>query len=293
MPDELVTALLGRPQLRVVVATTAELSREARELQHAQAASAALLAQGLTAAVLVAALQKGKARINLQLECDGPLRGFFADAAASGEVRGYVKNAAVAVENAGEFRWRPALGNSGFLSVLRDLGRGEYYRSSVELTAFDLQADLEHYFALSEQLEAAVSLSTCREGSEALAGVAGVLIQPLPEGDRDELARLREALSTKRPLDAALRARPGGSAANLLKQLFPRDDVEVMAQVPLQFRCDCSLERVLKALVVLGAAELSDMIQTEGHAEVRCEFCSRRYEVSRAELETLRDGLTA
>lgn len=293
MSDELVTALLKEHNLRVVLTTTGELSREARRFQEAHSTSASLLAQGLTAALLMGALQKNASRLNLQLECDGPMRGLFADANSLGEVRGYIKNALLSIENTGAFRWRPALGNSGFLSVLRDLGKGEYYRSSVELVAFDIARDVERYFTLSEQLEAAVAIAASASGDEALAQVAGVLVQPLPDGDREELERIRRRLHDEGALEKALNQRPGQSAAQLLTALFERGDVEVMSRMPALLRCDCSRERVLRALVVLGRDELKDMIAKEGRAEVRCEFCSKRYTVERDELQTLLDGLTA
>ena len=106
----------------------------------------------------MAALQKGQQRVNVQVECDGPLRGLFVDAGADGTVRGYVKNALFQLEAVeGEFKWRPALGNSGFLSVLRDVG-SEYYRSSVELKALSLASDLNYYFDTSEQVTTRLAL---------------------------------------------------------------------------------------------------------------------------------------
>src|SRR4051812_14441435 len=189
MADELVSALLRAEDLRVVLALTGDLSRRARELAAMRPGSAAMLAQGLTAGLLLAALQKERARLNLQLECDGPLRGLFVDASSTGEVRGYVKNPHVEhLGGEGEFRWRPVLGNTGFLSVLRDQGGGESYRSSVQLARFDLARDLEAFFADSEQLRAEVILGAVPEGEEPLAVVGGWLLQPLPGGDVEVLA---------------------------------------------------------------------------------------------------------
>src|SRR5690348_11051981 len=106
MVDELVSTLLPKSGLRVLVAMTAQTSEKARSLAGLSSTSAALLAQGLTAGALMGALQKDNSRINLQLECDGPLRGMFVDADAQGHVRGYVKNPHVEFAGASEaFRW--------------------------------------------------------------------------------------------------------------------------------------------------------------------------------------------
>jgi molecular chaperone Hsp33 len=288
MADELVTALLRESGLRVVVVTAGELAREGRRLQRAKGAAAALFSQALVGGLLVGALQKGRARIHLQIECDGPLRGVFVDANAEGHVRGYVKNPQVSWEGeAGAFRWRPALGNSGFLSVLRDLGGGEYYRSAVELVHFDLGQDLQRYFKTSEQLETVLSLTALADAGEPLARVAGVLIQPLPEGDREALERLALRLEGEKGLRGALGGTPAPSAPALLRTLFPEADLEVMSRLPARYSCGCSRERVHRALLAMGRAELQDMLAKEGQAEVTCEFCSTQYLVTGDEIRGL------
>lgn len=288
MSDELVSGLLKDSDLRVVLVRTTQLCRQARARHRAEPASAALLAQGLTAAALLASLQKREdSRLNLQLECDGPVRGFFADAAPSGAVRGYVKNPYVAHLGAeGEYQWRPLLGNQGYLSVLRELDTGEYYRSAVELERFDVAADLEHYFAQSDQLPSRVYLALL-PGAEAepLGTVAGLLLQPLPEGDRADLQALGEQLAaTFRSTLAEHASRP---AAQLLRTLVPRPDLELLQHYPLAFRCSCSKERVMRALATLGRAELQDMLEKDGQAELTCQFCETRYVAGAEELHAL------
>jgi molecular chaperone Hsp33 len=288
MGDELVTGLFRQSGLRVVVVTAGELAREGRRLQRAQGAAATLFSQALVGGLLVGALQKGRARIHLQVECDGPLRGVFVDANAEGHVRGYVKNPQVSwAGEAGAFRWRPALGNSGFLSVLRDLGGGEYYRSAVELVHFDLGRDLERYFKTSEQLETVVSLTELGEPGEPLARVGGVLIQPLPEGDREKLEQLAVRLRGEEGLRSALSGASSPSGPALLKTLFPEADLEVMSRLPASYTCGCTRERVLRALLAMGRNELQDMLTKEGQAEVTCEFCGTQYLVTGDEIRGL------
>ncbi len=289
MADELVTALLRKGNLRVLVATASDVARHARELSHLRPASASLLAQGLVASALLGALQKNEdSRLNLQLECDGPLRGMFLDADARGNVRGYVKNRGLDIEGHSEpFRWRPALGNRGFLSVLRDRGDGDHYRSAVELRHFDLARDLEAYFSSSDQLRTHVAIELCAEGAEPLAAVAGVLVQPLPDGDPAAFAAAGERLRSPLGLRAPLAANPGASAAALLKALYGGEDPEVMSRFPLAYTCSCSRDRVLRALAAMGRADLEELLRQNGQAEVTCEFCTARYVVGAKELESL------
>jgi molecular chaperone Hsp33 len=291
MADELVSGMLKDVDLRVVLALTSELSRKARDTHQSKGASAALLSQGFTAAALMGALQKGEARINVQLECDGPLRGFFVDADSAGVVRGYVKNPYVThVGTEGDYRWRPVFGNKGYISVLRDIGEGEYYRSSVELERFDFEEDLERYFNISDQLATQLKLEqlpVVKDGvTEPLGLVAGVLLQPMPSGDKDAFQELGSQV--KRGLREALKAHGAEGAAALLKALLPgRADLEIMSRYPLSFTCSCSREGVKKALLAMGREELTDMMEKEGKAEVTCQFCTTQYVIPKDELREL------
>ena len=240
MSDELFSALLSGSGLRVVVALTTLVSREARRLHSAEAGSAALLAETLTGVSLLAALQKEKARVSLQLECDGPVRGLFVDA-DGGSLRGYVKKPGLAVLGAeGAFHWRPLLGNHGYLSVVRDLGEGEFYRSSVELEAFELGRDLERYFAVSDQVETVARIRTVPAGGEVLGAVGGILVQKLPDGDGAALLETGRRL-TPESLDCALLEANGfgpgpaplalpGRRARRPDQAAPRVPVRMLAR---------------------------------------------------------------
>jgi len=263
--DGLVRGVLPAANLKWAACVTAGLKGEAARRHGLAEGSAAVLGEAVNAAVLLAALQKGDTRINLQLECDGPLRGLFVDASAAGHVRGYVKEPLL-------YGTAAVLGRSGFLSVLRDLGKGEHYRSSVELSAMELGPDLERYFAASDQIPTRVALSS----------TGGVLLQCLPGADPAELERAATGLKAR--LDAAL---TGASAALLAKALFGDEPFEVLASYPLEWKCTCSKERVLRALTTMGPEELADMIAKEGKASAKCQFCGQSYEVSAAELTAL------
>lgn len=294
MSDELLTAVLPESDLRVILCTSTAMAQEARRIQQAHRGSALVLAQGLTAGVLLGALQKTRQRINFQLECGGPLRGMFIDADNEGTARGYVKNPNLDhVGNPGAWEWRPLLGNSGYLSVLRDLGGGEFYRSSVELEAFEISSDLERYFRISEQLETRVAIEELPIGDEPLGIVAGLLIQPLPDGDRAALEALGNRIRGDRTLRRALVERPDATASSLLQALFPDSTPDVTGRMPVAYRCTCDRERVVRALLAVGRAELQDILDTEGKAEMTCQFCLTQYTVEGEEIRGYLAGLSA
>jgi molecular chaperone Hsp33 len=206
-------------------------------------------------------------------------------------VRGYTKNPHVAHVGAeGEYRWRPVFGNKGYISVLRDIGEGEYSRSSVELERFDFAEELERYFTLSDQVATQLKLEqlpvVVNGTSEPLGIVAGVLLQPLPDGDRDAFQAL--GLQVKQHFREALQAHAAEGGAALLKALLPgRDGLEIMSRYPLRFSCTCSLDRVKNALMAMGRAGLMDLLEKEGKAEVTCQFCTTQYVIPGNEIREM------
>ncbi|MBL9038713.1 MAG: Hsp33 family molecular chaperone HslO [Archangium sp.] len=289
--DGVARALLPRHDIQISVAVATHAARLGREKHQLRAAAAALLGQGLTGAALVASLQKNESRINLQVACDGPLRGLFVDASSTtGDVRGYVKNPFAEVElSNGPFRWRGALGNAGYLAVLRDIGKGEFYRSSVELTAMSLAEDLNHYFETSDQVATRVAIDLVRAGDEGLGAVGGVLVQALPNGDAARVAELGSTLPAA--LVRALNEPQPLTATSLLATLFPADEVDVTFTGPLQWRCTCSKARVMETLAALGRAEVQDLLDTQGSAAIVCQFCATRHEATFHDLVTLLESM--
>ena len=288
MTDRLVRALWAEKGLSASIAVVTQAAREGQKLHGLHDVSAMLLGQLLTAGALLVSLQKDQTRVNVQLECDGPLRGMFVDAGADGYLRGYVKNPSLAVEgHHGPMRWRPALGNSGFLSVLKDVGEADYYRSSVELKAMEPAVDLEHYFAASEQVATRIALAVERGPDQPLGAVAGVLVQALPNGDRGALEQLGQGLSARLEQLAAGGASLEGDAllANLLPGFTP------MSTLALGWRCNCSKERVLNALSAMGKAELEQLLAEKGGAAASCQFCGKRHEATAEDVKALIAGL--
>jgi len=286
--DHLIRAIWREPGIRFMAAFATQSAREARDSHGCAPTSAALLAQGLTAgALLASALGKERGRVNLQIACDGPAAGLFVDAGTDGSMRGYVKNPSVYfASGAGEpLRPERALGRSGYVSVLRDFGGGEIYRGMVELTACELAADLDHYFAASEQTDTAVALTTLSDPDEPLGMVGGVLLQRLPNGNAQALERAREALRAG-ALDRALSAERSVSAITAALGIADAE-LDLLADYPLSLRCNCTRDRALLAVMTMGVAEIQSLEQERGEAELICHFCGRAYRVGREELHEL------
>ncbi len=287
MADRLCRGLLPSRGLRAVFVRVGDTARMARVLHGLYPTSALLFAEALAAGTLVAALQKENGRVNLQLECDGPIRGLLVDADPDGNVRGYVRRPAVHFPGDPQRGARAALGGSGYLSVLRDLGAGQLYRSAVQLEALDLAADLRRWFAASEQVATALDLAVVERDGEPLGEVAGLLVQRLPDGDDAavESARARIAGGALRRALAA-----GAGAQDAIREVAG-DGFDLLADVELAYRCGCSHQRARAAVSALGADGVAEVLANEREAVITCEFCRSRYVVTEPELADIRRRL--
>lgn len=290
MIDRLVRGLYPSRGLRAMFVRVGDTARMVRVLHGLAPAPARLFAELLAGGALVGALQKeARGRVNLQLEGDGPVRGLFVDADPDGNVRGYVRVPGVEAAGDPAAAARAALGAAGYLSVIRDLGEGRFYRSAVALAGDDVAGVLRRWFAVSEQVETALDLCVVPRGDEPLGDVVGLLVQRLPDGDAAAVQALREALAG----GALARALAGGAAAQEVLAAVAGPGFELLADQEVAYRCGCSLARARAAVSALGADGVAEVLASEGRAEVSCEFCHAHYELDRAALEDLLARLRA
>jgi molecular chaperone Hsp33 len=284
MIDRLVRGLYPSRGLRVLLVRIGDTARMVRVLHGLTPATARLFAEVLAGGALVGALQKdARGRVNLQVEGDGPARGLFVDADPDGNVRGYVRAPGAVAPGEAAAAAQAALGRSGYLSVIRDLGGGKFYRSAVALAGDDFAGALRRWFAVSEQVETALGLAVLPRGEEPLGDVVGLLVQRLPDGDGAAVQALREALAGG-ALERALAA--GGSAQEVVAAVAG-PGFELLADQEVAYRCGCSQERARTAVSALGASGVAEVLAEQGQAEVTCEFCHARYLLDRAALEAL------
>lgn len=288
MRDEAVRVHLRESDLLVVGVLCTQTARRARLIHGCMPTSAGVLAQGLAATVGVANLLSGQARINLQVTCDGPLKGLFVDADAQGGARGYVKNAGVNFLTAGgPFDAAGSWGGQGVLSVLRELKAGEFYRGSIALEQFDLARDLERYYRESEQIETAIFLDVAAEGPEQLGQVRALFVQAMPGAQKGAVDHARQLVES-----TGLPAAPE-RAMDLVRPLAAHTggDLDVLAEVPVDYVCGCSADKVLRAVLAMGREEIGDMLRREGKAVATCAFCHTVYEVSGQQLQQMIDTI--
>jgi molecular chaperone Hsp33 len=294
MSDHLIRGIYRERGLRVVAASTTALCREAINRHECPPLAAIALGRALTAAALLGAGLKGEEHIGIQLSGKGPLRGLFVDVDAKGNLRGYVSAPAALLSADPRPSDLPAaLGRQGFVNVLRDDGRGEFYRGLTQLVSGTVDADIEHYLVASEQVPSALALGVALSPEGALLGAGGILLQVLPSGDAAALREARRGV-TSAAVEARLAAGEA-SAEELCLAVLPRDEEDPLelfeARSPLAFHCPCTRERASRALKSLGPLTLQDIIQVDRQALVTCDFCGDRYEYDLEALLELKSAL--
>ena len=290
MADHLVRLITSDGALRAVAADTTLLTEECRRRQQTDPTATVALGRLATAAALMGGLLKGEQRLALIVEGSGPLKRLQAETDAYGRVRATLKEPIAGLPpKDGRFDVAGAVGQAGFLHVVKDLGLKEPYRGMVQLVTSEIGEDLAYYFVTSEQTPSTVALSVALDQELQVAAAGGFILQLLPGGDPALVEQLEARLAQLPPTTTLLRQ--GVTPTAILEQLLEGIPLTHLGQIPLSFCCTCGREQVAGVLKLLCHEELDEPLADPGEATVICEFCKEAYRFERAELEDIRDSL--
>ena len=284
--DYIVRATAANHQLRAFAVTSRDIVEKAREIHNTSPVATAAIGRMLTAASMMGSMMKGeKDVLTLQVECGGPIGGITVTADSNADVKGYVNNPNVILPpNAqGKLDVSGALG-PGFLNVIKDIGLREPYNGQTHLVSGEIAEDLTYYFATSEQVPSSVGLGVLMDKDNHVRQAGGFIIQVMPDTDDEVIdkleARLGEVHSVTDMLDK------GMTPEDILGYVLDGMDVEILETIPTQYKCNCSVERVSKAIASIGKKDLQEMIDDGKPIEVNCQFCGSHYKFDTEQLKT-------
>lgn len=287
MSDYIVRAAAADSQIRAFAATTRETVETARGAHNTSPVATAALGRLLTAGAMMGTMMKGeKDLLTLQIKGSGPIGGVTVTADSLGRVKGYVDHPDVILHanEKGKLDVAKAVGQ-GMLRVIRDMGMKEPYVGQTVLQTSEIAEDLTYYFATSEQVPSSVGLGVLMERDNTVKQAGGFIIQLMPFTDEKIIDALEKKLARITSVTAMLDA--GMMPEQILEQILGEFGLEITDTVPTQFYCNCSRERVEKALVSIGKKELQTMIADGKPVNLNCHFCNTDYEFGVEDLKRI------
>lgn len=287
MNDYIIRAIAANDQIRAFAAVTTETVEEARKDHNTSPVATAALGRLLTAGAMMGTMMKGdKDILTLQIKAGGPLEGITVTADSKGRVKGYVGNPNVCIpaNSKGKLDVAGAVG-VGFMNVIKDMGLKEPYVGQVALQTSEIAEDLTYYFATSEQVPSAVGLGVLMNKDNTVRQAGGFIVQLMPFAEESTIAKLEENVQKITSVTSLLEE--GHTPESLLEKVLDGFDMEVNEKIPTEFYCNCSRERVEKALISIGRKELNEMIQEGKPIEMNCHFCNHNYEFTVEELKEI------
>ncbi len=287
MSDYIVRAIAANNQVRAFAATTREVVENARAAHNTSPVATAALGRLLTAGTMMGSMMKNeKDMLTIQIKCDGPIGGLTVTADVMGNVKGYVENPNVMLppSKQGKLDVANALG-LGVLNVIKDMGLKEPYVGQTILTTSEIAEDLTYYFATSEQVPSSVGLGVLMEKDNTVKQAGGFIIQVMPFVEDAVVDKLEENIAKLEPVTTMLDK--GMSPEQILETVLEGMDVEYTDRMDTNFVCNCSKNRVEKALISIGKKDIQEMIDEGKTIEMHCHFCNTSYEFTVDELKEI------
>ena len=276
MADRVLAAFPEAGALLVRAAQTTDLVEEARRRHGTSPTATAALGRALTGALLLGSLLKGDTSILLQWRGDGPLGAVVAEGRPDFTARGYVARPAADVPpREGKIDVGTAVGRSGDLVVVKDLGLGEPYVSTVPIQTGEIGDDLAYYLTVSEQVPSAVGLGVFITPEYRVGAAGGILVEALPGAPDEAVERVAENLVSLGAVTDVIRA--GEGIEGVLGRVLAGIPYRVEALGVPRFRCRCSPERLDATLAALGPGEARRLLEEEGAIRARCGFCGAEW----------------
>lgn len=288
MKDYLIRGIDKLGRLRIFVASTTNLVEEAREMHGTSPTATAALGRSLTAASMMGIMMKNdKDTLTLKINGGGPIGNILVVAKNQGRVKGYVDHpeADVAPKSKGKLDVGRLVGKEGMLTTIMDLGLKEPYVGQANLISGEIAEDLASFYLLSEQQPSAVSLGVLVNRDRTVLAAGGYIIQLLPGILDEDITKIENALAKVEPVSTLIAK--GMSPEEIMYEILSDFDMQILDKVDLKFECDCSREKIENVIISLGKKEINDIIEEDGKAEVVCQYCNKKYQFNKEDLNKI------
>lgn len=288
MSEYMVRATAAEGQIRVFAVTAKDLVERAKNHHNTSPVMTAALGRLLMGGVMMGAMMKGEKDIlTIQIQCSGSAKGLMVTSDALGHVKGYpfVNDVILPANDKGKLDVGHAL-DLGVMSVIKDMGMKEPYVGQVALQTGEIGDDLTYYFATSEQIPSSVGLGVLMNKDNTVKAAGGFILQLMPFAREELISDVEKKIGALQSVTSLIEN--GETPEQLLSAVLGDIGFEVTDTLPVEFRCDCSRERILKSLATLGKKDLDELIHSGEGIEVKCQFCNTAYTFSPEDLKEIR-----
>ena len=271
----------------MMASDTTDIVEKAKSIHGTSKVCTAALGRLLTGASFMGQMMKEeKGSVTLRINGGGPAGSVIAVADSLGNVKGYVMNPEIELplkEN-GKLDVGGAVGTDGYLTVMKDFGTGDPYTGQVQIVSGEIAEDITAYYAISELLPTVCALGVLVNPDMTVACAGGFIIQLLPAADEETISKVERCISGLKPVTTMLASgmKPEDICVNVLNEF----EMEILDEFDINFKCDCSRNKVEKALISTGVKELEDMAKDEV-TSVSCQFCREKYDFTSADISRI------
>ncbi|MGB4407551.1 MAG: Hsp33 family molecular chaperone HslO [Sphaerochaeta sp.] len=279
--------ILKNGQVRLTAISATTLINQMRANFELGLLETYVLGQAYLAGALLSATVKGNDRVQLNIECGGPIGGISIEAWACGAVRGYLKHVPIPLTKPLDSLDLNELYGPGFLSITKVLEKSKTpFTGQVMMQYGSLAKDLALYYLQSEQTPSLFSLSIHFDKQGQVVGSGALFLQSLPlceEGVLEQLEKKSEGLNS---IGAFLAE--GKSIKEYVETEFASFGVKHLARQGLGFSCPCDRKQYAQYLKQLESRDKSEIL-SEGPfpLELNCLNCNTTYKFEKEELESL------
>lgn len=293
--DKIIRFLAHNGTVNVICASTTNLVEEARKIHSTNPTPTAAFGRLLTMASIMGTSLKNKSdRLSLKIKGSGPIEGMVVAVNSSLELKGYVYNPLVELplREDGKLNVGGIVGKEGYINVVKDIGMGEPYVGNSPLVTGEIAEDFANYFVVSEQKPSVVALGVLVDKTGEVLSAGGYFITTMPDVKEETIEIIENAIKNAKPISSMLK--DNMSLEEIAKICTGDEKIKkVGEELTPSYKCDCSRERIERGLISIGEEELEKLIEEDGKAEVTCNFCLKKYDFSKEELEDLKEQATS
>lgn len=226
-----------------------------------------LLAEALVSCLLMASSIKFEGSLSLQFQGDKRIPLLLVQCDHQMNIRGFAKFE----EGLSTEAYAAAFLGGQMALTINQYNQTQSYQSIVSIQSTSMAENMMHYFAQSEQLSTRIWLAV----GEAQA--AGMMLQLMPDNDSEQRELFWEYATQ---LGQTVTEEELLSLENetLLHRLYHETTLRLFEPKPLQFKCQCSKEKMMQIIRVIPQDEAKQLLEEEGRIKITCDFCHKHYE---------------